>query len=82
MQIPKILYKYRKFPNEYTSQMLSQGEIYFATTNELDDENEKASFYFAEGKWDYDKNNILKFLTPEECKDRLINQIRSGQDGP
>lgn len=47
--LPELLYKYRSL-NKYAERMLRYGEIYFATTNELNDSFERF-FYFQEGDY-------------------------------
>ncbi len=82
LNIPKMLYKYRDLRSGHTEKILSNGEIYFASTNKLEDHNEKASFVFWNNIWVKSKNNLLKYLSPEENKNRLMEVVRSGHNEP
>lgn len=77
--IPKILYKYRNFRENFVEKMLLNGEIYFATTNELTDFNEKSAFVLSKGSWVNDENNSLVFLNPEQYKEYLMKLVKAGK---
>jgi hypothetical protein len=80
IQPPKMLYKYRQI-NEFSKKILLEGEIYFATTNELKDPLEK-SFSFTNGSWVVDENNKRVYLSPEQYTQRLLNSVRKGGGEP
>lgn len=82
LDIPKILYKYRDLKSGHAEKILSNGEIYFATTDQLADHKEKASFVLSKGAWVNDKKNSLVYLSPEENKNRLMKVVRAGQHEP
>ncbi len=82
LNIPKILYKYRDLKSGHAEKILSNGEIYFATTNQLADHKEKASFVMSKGAWVNDENNSLVYLSPEESKNRLMKAVRAGPHEP
>ena len=76
--IPKILYKYRPF-NELSKKLLSKGEVYFATTNELKDPLEKF-FTFKNGSWIVDKNNKNVYLNSQQYTERMLKITRAGKN--
>lgn len=80
INIPNILYKYRFF-NEEAERILLNGEIYFATTNELNDPCEKF-FRFKNGEYINDINNQLRYLNPEQLTQHFLDAIRTGKNEP
>ena len=78
--LPTILYKYRGF-NDFTKNILSDGEIYFATTDQLNDQNEKGAFRFKNSEnWINNNKNELVCLSAEEYTQRLKNAFRQGKN--
>lgn len=88
--IPKILYKYRAFDRErYTEELLSKGEIYFATAAQLSDDFEYSFTWHKDEfvnltedecrvfkKPNNGSNNNLTKLTKNEYTEHLINGIK------
>jgi hypothetical protein len=71
---PKILYKYRAI-NKFCINMLSQGEIYFATVSELDDKDE-CSFRFTTGNYHVNDNNEFVYADAQERTDYILNHTK------
>lgn len=79
-EIPEILYKYRSM-NEFALNILTQGEIYFASVAELPDKHEYSNFHMHDSAYVNDGDNKLRLLSKEEFTTYLVNATRNNMNG-